>query len=916
MNWSTNGYQFDDSNYNYDAYEVASFESEQNAFLNVCALSNYSDSIVSTLGHMDVGSVQNVDISGMTSHSACLSSIGSTMESTVGRMGNALNVRFQKELEAGTLFIGGNIPKDFDFAAFIKDIANNNADQILNNLRGITLIEGFGDDYLSTGPRIDWKNLEASGEEYARTVEAMAKAALDKDPSEWTSDDMYALYAYQERLTSEFKLAEAAFNEVAGYDTVGLNTSEDARIAKNEIDKELKSLTKAMEAAGLRDFDNFKTYYIDNGIDMAAVQKATNAAMAKDPSEWTDYERAALAFTYYNLEDLMKSNQTNNDISGSTRRRNDSAYYEQHSALEKLLKPAGVIPYTQAEQAWIDKKNGWSTAWGQAKEYASAVLSGDKDAAKEAWDTLITGYKATTSVGEQLHYESLFHVLESGYDGALAIWAAVSSPFTSDEYTQSINSEIGVDYTGQMAAERRAQNADAYANSWIPIDSAQAAEYQARQTQLIGDSAGLAAYGLGGPWAAALTGGFIGAGETAQVEVQNVGGINNAMSFLRIAQSAGSGAYESLAVGSFANGMFGGGLVPQTSGGSSGALVPGGSSTALTVPGQAGLPGALAIPVLPGAGVQSLFALPGSTSSVPQIPESATSGLASTKPAGPVRTDAEIAESQFKSQFGLTQSSGTEEISSDSLHSNNIHMKPGEKLVYSHDAGKLYRITSTGARTEVPTYLLDPNYSTLRVTTNGSNFVDPVTGITIPINPTYTAGSLDHTLRGSVESGRGETGLHYYTKIVEYKEDGKITILSDEAVEGYDDVRSVTWAKVRPSGAVSSGKVSTTFPTTWSETDIEDCFNAFCADPNKTVVRYQGGRVNNAGNVTNTGGVMQGYYYKDNKLYVVEGQVTDGVLRSLYIYDPVLNYNTNNITTVDPITGEVTRPGQKYNYVN
>ena len=124
--WNLNGYQYDDTGYNYDSFEVAPFESEQGAYMSVCALANYSDGMTSGMGNVNAGSVQNVDLSSMNSHKACLGGLGSTLGSTMGRMGASLNARFKAEVEAGTLFGGQQIPADSRPQTTIPDSAMTN----------------------------------------------------------------------------------------------------------------------------------------------------------------------------------------------------------------------------------------------------------------------------------------------------------------------------------------------------------------------------------------------------------------------------------------------------------------------------------------------------------------------------------------------------------------------------------------------------------------------------------------------------------------------------------------------------------------------------------------------------------------------------------------------------------------------
>ncbi len=634
--WNTNGYQYDDSNYNYDAYYVTSFENEQSAFMGVCALASHAEGSIPSLGSVNAGSVQNVSLDGMDSHKACLNGMCESINTTVDRMGNALNIRFEKELEAGTLFLTGDIPDDFDYASYIKKIAINNADAILENLRGVSFVEGFGDDLLGQS-RIDWKTLESfNPESYQRAIESLAKAVLDKDPTTWTNDDMYALYAYQQ------KLSEAVDNTTWG--------SKDRR----ELKSELKSLTKAMESAGLRDFDNFKTFYLDYGIDMASMNQATQAALAKDPSEWSDYEKAAMIFNYYNLQELMAKNCDGVDSRGLAKNpTRDYAYYEdQYRQLGKVLKPEGLVPYSTDEQAWLDKKNAWTMAWQNLGDVASALFSGDMATAGEEWQRFQENYSATTAVGQQLSNEAMVGTFESAYDGLLTLWAMMASPFVDEETKAAYQAKIQEDLQGQYADATRAANADSFAGSWIPIDSAQGNHYLNVYGQMLDESAGIVVYGLFGPGAGVATAGLIGAGNAAQMQIENVGDMYSALSLLTIAQAAATNAYGTAAMGSIAFGA------PAPSGGQgqigSESLVPAGEgSTALTVPGA---DGALTVPDAGGA-----LIIPGAEAGALAVPtdpaETPTFGTETTTPELPGETAEEAAASSSSSSPSVPDNS-------------------------------------------------------------------------------------------------------------------------------------------------------------------------------------------------------------------------------------------------------------------
>ena len=156
--WDPSQYKFDDSNYNYDSYEVASFEAEQNAYLSMCALANLTSNILPNVGHITMGQVQNVDLEDVKTNKACLAGMGSVIESTVKKMGAAINARYKAEMENASLYGGDGIGID-DYAAYLRGLANGSTGDIL---RGLTNDAGPGkdnfggvfDDFTDDGKRL------------------------------------------------------------------------------------------------------------------------------------------------------------------------------------------------------------------------------------------------------------------------------------------------------------------------------------------------------------------------------------------------------------------------------------------------------------------------------------------------------------------------------------------------------------------------------------------------------------------------------------------------------------------------------------------------------------------------------------------------------------------------------------------
>ena len=259
--WNMNGYQYDGSGYNYDAYEVTSFENEQAAFMGVCALANQSGNVVSGLGNVNVGSVQNVSLDGVNSHKACLSGMGSTLDSTMNRMGNALNARFKAEVEAGHLFGDKELPEDFDFAAYLKDMAKEKTSEILSAFSNAEAGTSFGEDFdPKTMLSQNWESLKQSNPEaYKTQMDALYELAKGKDPSEWTMDELYASCSRLDELQAKYDEAKARRDEAANWG--GYDSEADYEMSKCK--KEMKAIEADLKQIGVMEYSSWEKGWID-----------------------------------------------------------------------------------------------------------------------------------------------------------------------------------------------------------------------------------------------------------------------------------------------------------------------------------------------------------------------------------------------------------------------------------------------------------------------------------------------------------------------------------------------------------------------------------------------------------------------------------------------------------------------------
>ena len=244
--WDHGKYKFDSESYNYDNYEVAPIEYEQSAYLSMCALANYSQGAVASLGSVDVGSVQNVNLSELDSHMSCVRSIGSTMEATLEKMGNALNVRYTAEMEAAGLF-GGEPGQLLDIAGYLRGMADENSSDILKQL------EGFGDFVQESGqssPGMQYdESVFTDPEKLASTYGDISK----KDPSTWTDEEKYIVMAYYDDLSGRAAAEKAKADEAGIY-------SYDPSLWDNYnvLAAEQKALEKTLKAEGMMEYSGLE----------------------------------------------------------------------------------------------------------------------------------------------------------------------------------------------------------------------------------------------------------------------------------------------------------------------------------------------------------------------------------------------------------------------------------------------------------------------------------------------------------------------------------------------------------------------------------------------------------------------------------------------------------------------------------
>ena len=251
--WGHSDYNYDSSNYNYDNYEVTPIEDEQSAYLSMCALANYSAGAVSSMGSLDAGTVQNVNLGMVNEHKACLASIGSTMESTIQKMGNALNVRYTAEAIAAGLF-DGEEGQLLDYATYLRELADQNTTDILEQIAGFGQRgEAGATSPLTQGPQYD-ESIFTDPEKLASTYSDIRQ----KDPSEWTEEEKYIIMAYYDDLSGRIASEKAKADEAALY-------SYDTNIwdEYNGLYAERKQLEKVLKAEGLMEYSSWEKGWQD-----------------------------------------------------------------------------------------------------------------------------------------------------------------------------------------------------------------------------------------------------------------------------------------------------------------------------------------------------------------------------------------------------------------------------------------------------------------------------------------------------------------------------------------------------------------------------------------------------------------------------------------------------------------------------
>ena len=247
QDWSNTNYQFDKESFNYDNFEVAPIEDEQSAYLSMCALANYSQGAISSLGGLSAGTVQNVNLSQVDSHKACLAGIGSTMETTIQNMGNALNVRYKSEMENAGLFGGSANGAMQDYAAYLREVANQNTTDILGRATEFSqILAGAGGG--GTGMQYD-ESVFTDPDKLASTYGDISK----KDPSSWTEEEKYIVMAYYD------DLAGRAATEKAKADEAGLYSYDPSLWDDyNVLAAEQKALEKTLKAEGMMEYTGWE----------------------------------------------------------------------------------------------------------------------------------------------------------------------------------------------------------------------------------------------------------------------------------------------------------------------------------------------------------------------------------------------------------------------------------------------------------------------------------------------------------------------------------------------------------------------------------------------------------------------------------------------------------------------------------
>ena len=274
--WNTNGYQYDSTGYNFDSMDLVPFENEMTAYMGVCALADSLGANVPSLGGITAGSVQNVNLSGMDSSKMCLNSIGSTIDTTIGRMGASLNARFEAEKESLTLF-GDNKDKIEDLAGFLRGNASEYSAELLDSLSEFRQADQTADDFGN-----DLNNPYANCE----TLEDAYAVASQKDPSEWTDADKQVIGAYHADLEARVAAEKAKADENGIYATDAMTHD----LVYGEYDKlnsELKALEKDMKAEGMMDYTKWEKGWQDiKAAGSALWDEAKDVAGAVKEGDW------------------------------------------------------------------------------------------------------------------------------------------------------------------------------------------------------------------------------------------------------------------------------------------------------------------------------------------------------------------------------------------------------------------------------------------------------------------------------------------------------------------------------------------------------------------------------------------------------------------------------------------------------
>jgi len=139
--WSTNNYQYDDSNYNYDEVDITNFDQVVDAYLSVSALQSLVNGYTKGEGAigqisnydyvMEQPLVNNVDFDTLNSKKMCLGGLSSSLGGLLGNMENSVNTLYQMQIENGRLF-GFALEADENFIDKLKDFASKYKDRILN----------------------------------------------------------------------------------------------------------------------------------------------------------------------------------------------------------------------------------------------------------------------------------------------------------------------------------------------------------------------------------------------------------------------------------------------------------------------------------------------------------------------------------------------------------------------------------------------------------------------------------------------------------------------------------------------------------------------------------------------------------------------------------------------------------------